>query len=301
MSQYPLGCSLKIPNQQTAKLQKKLAKKRRSQPSSANARTQATIAKGYLFKPGRILTIAFKGGDYELHKDIARWAKAWQKHANIKFDFGHDKDKGCFRSWSRRNKNKKADIRISFESTSGNTGYWSAIGNDIDQVVDGEAFYPANIPTMNYQDLRSHKKSKQRAFVLHEFGHAIGFLHEHQSPSGKCNKEFRWEDEKGYKPKFTKKDGFIRDDNGLSPGIFRVMENKPYEWSHQQVVDNMQMLKRDYAFARTKFDPKSIMKYYYEPWMYIKGEKSTCYSKEENTKLSEMDKMAAGMAYPFDD
>lgn len=301
MSQYPLGCSLKIPNEQREKLKKKLGKKRRSKRTARGTRTQATIAPDYLFEPGRVLTIAFKGGDYELHKDIARWAKEWPKHANIKFDFGHDKEKQQFRRWSRRNKHKKADIRISFESTKTNSGYWSAIGSDIDQEADGEAFYPANIPTMNFENLRSRKKSKQRAFVLHEFGHAIGFLHEHQSPSGKCDKEFRWEDEEGYEPNFTKTDGFIRDNQGLSPGIFRVMESKPYEWTHQQVIDNMQMLQRDYAFARTKFDPQSIMKYYYEPWMYIKGEKSSCYSKQENTKLSDMDKKAAAMAYPFED
>ncbi len=298
MSEYPLGCSLKIPDERRKRLKKK-RKKRLTNLIATDSRTRATFAKGYLFEPGRVLTVAFKGGDYDLHKDIARWAKTWEKYAYIKFDFGHDKEKQQFRRWSRRNKKKKADIRISFESTKENSGYWSAIGNDIDWEADGEPFYPANIPTMNFENLRSRKKSKQRAFVLHEFGHAIGFLHEHQSPSGGCDKEFRWKDEKGYIPTFSKKDGFIRDKNGLSPGIFTVMENEPYLWTTQQIRDNMLMFKRDYAFDRTKFDPKSIMKYYYEPWMYTKGKKSSCYSDQENTTLSELDKKAARLAYPF--
>lgn len=300
MRHYPQGCSLKIPNELREKLNKKRSKKKRAKVAPINAKTRMAHAKGYLFEPGRVLTVAFKGGDYELHKDIARWAKTWQRYANIKFDFGHDKKKEQFRRWSRRNKKKKADIRISFESTKTNSGYWSAIGNDIDQVVDGKPFYPANIPTMNFEDLRSRTKKKQRAFVLHEFGHAIGFTHEHQSPSGKCNKEFRWEDEKGYIPTFDKKNGFVKDKNGKSPGVFRVMEGKPYEWTRQAVIDNMKMDKRSYAFPHGKFDKKSIMKYYYEPWMYIKGEQSPCYSKEENTTLSEQDKISAGLAYPFD-
>src|SRR5260370_22008379 len=28
--------------------------------------------------------------------------------------------------------------------------------------------------------------------ILHEFGHAIGFEHEHQSPVGGCSKQFNW-------------------------------------------------------------------------------------------------------------
>jgi len=296
-----LGCSLKIPNERRQTLDKKIGKKRRKSPASHGSRAKLTFAPKYIFDAGRTLTIAFKGGKPDLHKDIERWAKIWEKHANIKFDFGYDKKKKKYRTWSRRNKEKKADIRIAFESTAANSGYWSAIGNDIDYEYKGEVYYPANEPTMNFEDLRAYKKSKQRAFVLHEFGHALGFLHEHQSPSGGCQKEFRWKDDKGYvKGKPNKNTGHGPDKNGKYPGIFTVMENEPYEWTRAQVKDNMLMHKKEEAFARTKFDPLSIMKYYYEPWMYLKGEKSSCYSKEENTQLSEMDKKAAGELYPFD-
>ena len=34
------------------------------------------------------------------------------------------------------------------------------------------------------------------ATVLHEFGHAIGFLHEHQSLNSTCEEEFRWDNER---------------------------------------------------------------------------------------------------------
>lgn len=301
MRNHRHGCSLKTPNEKREILDKRIGKKRTRARRGSGPQARLSISRGYLFEPGRVLTVAFKGGDISLHKDIARHAKTWEKYANIKFDFGFDKKKGKYRSWSRRNKEKKADIRIAFESNDRNSGYWSAIGNDIDYEYKGEAYYPANEPTMNFEDLRAYKKSKQRAFILHEFGHALGFLHEHQSPSGSCQKEFRWNDDEGYiKGKPNKKTGYGPDKNGKNPGIFTVMENEPYFWTRQQVLDNMLMHKNEEAFARTKFDPDSIMKYYYEPWMYIKGEKSKCYSPKENTKLSELDKIAAGEAYPFD-
>ena len=79
------------------------------------------------------------------------------------------------------------------------------------------------------------------------------------------------------------------------------MEGPPYKWKRQDIDDNMRVLDRSYAYARTEYDPLSIMKYYYDPWMYIKGEDSHCYSKQENYVLSEMDKLAAEEAYPFFD
>lgn len=300
MKKYSLGCTLKIPAEKRKLLNKKLSRKSSRIRHLGDPRILAVLDRSYLFDPGRTLTVAFKGGGYSLQYDIARWAKEWELHANIKFDFGHDSEKQKFRSWSRKNKKKKADIRISFESNEVNNGYWSAIGNDIDFVDDnGEAFYPAHEPTMNYADLRSRKPDKQRAFVLHEFGHALGFMHEHQSPSGDCDKEFRWEDDKGYNPNFNETDGYLPDDQGRNPGIFTVMENPPYSWTREAVEENMKMFKDENAYEQSKFDKYSIMKYYYEPWMYKKGEASPCYSKEENMELSLHDKKAAQSAYPF--
>ena len=46
------------------------------------------------------------------------------------------------------------------------------------------------------------------------------------------------------------------------------------------------------------FDPKSIMKYYFEAWMFEAGAQSACFTAGENTVLSTLDKEGANKLYP---
>jgi len=303
MKKLPVPCLVEVPSKKRQALWEKIQSSHSLAGLQSNMGLLAVTGLGYTFEEGRVLTVAFNGGADDLRTDIANWSKEWEQYANIKFEFGRDDNPDEFREWTTEDKKNKADIRISFESTEQNSGYWSAIGNDIDMFDEkGRPFYAANIPTMNYEDLRSHTPAKQRAFVLHEFGHAIGFLHEHQSPEQDCDSEFRWLDDLGYNPgPLNEQEGYAPDANGLYPGIYRVMENPPYEWAHEDIDKNMRTLETSYAFVRTEFDPDSIMKYYYPPWMYYKGEESRCYSSQENMELSELDKVAAAEAYSFDE
>ena len=68
-------------------------------------------------------------------------------------------------------------IRISFDPSSGS---WSLVGRRCEEVVNNEE------ATMNLSGVRSTSTSiglEERRVVLHEFGHALGLIHEHQSPS----------------------------------------------------------------------------------------------------------------------
>ena len=70
------------------------------------------------------------------------------------------------------------DVRISFQYD----GSWSVIGTDCQTLSIDQ-------PTMNYGWLdRQTADDEVRRVVLHEFGHALGLIHEHQNPGG----EIKW-------------------------------------------------------------------------------------------------------------
>lgn len=87
---------------------------------------------------------------------VKRYASLWTEHANIKFDF----DAPC-----------TATIRVAFIDE---VGSWSFIGTACELV-------PASMPTMNLAWLHDTETSEETigSVVLHEFGHALGRVHEH--------------------------------------------------------------------------------------------------------------------------
>ena len=67
-----------------------------------------------------------------------------------------------------------ADIRIGFEPGAS----WSAVGSGADKLDKTK-------PTLNLGWLNDNEKPtpEDRSTILHEFGHALGMMHEHQSPA----------------------------------------------------------------------------------------------------------------------
>src|SRR5262249_50968203 len=96
------------------------------------------------------------------------------------------------------------------------------------------------------------------------------------------------------------------DRQGRRPGIYTVMGGPPNNWSKATVDNNLRPLTvrdpdvpvTDYSVG--PFDKSSIMKYYYEEWMFVSGKSSPCYSVPGgNSELSAEDKKRIAAYYPF--
>jgi hypothetical protein len=113
------------------------------------------------WKAGRTLRISFLNGEQTVRDKIERIAKGWEKFANLKLQFGSDRD---------------AEIRIGIKWNQ-DPGSWSWLGTEALSITDLDE------PTMNYGWLTPNSPEEEYSrVVLHEFGHAFGCIHEHQHP-----------------------------------------------------------------------------------------------------------------------
>jgi len=196
-----------------------------------------------VWKGKEVLRVRFLSGSDYLQSKVRDYAQIWTKYAHIRFEFNDD---------------GPSDLRVSFVH---NGRSWSYIGNSAENVDKKKA-------TMNFGwfDEKTTEVEFRRA-ILHEFGHALGLVHEHQSPKAAIS----WK--KQY--------------------LYQYYAKAPFEWNQNVVRDN---IIDKYATTRTQYssyDPYSIMHYPIPAAFTTNG-----YSVGLNTDLSAKDKEFVSKLYP---
>lgn len=214
-------------------------------PGIVQSRNRLALIRSKQWQPGQELRCRFLHGSPTIHKKVEAIAHQWEKHANIKFKFI---------------KTGEAEIRIAF---SGN-GSWSAVGRD----ALNTAYFPRHQPTMNFGWLDSSTPTEEyQRVVLHEFGHALGCVHEHQTPKF----DRRWNRAK----------------------VLEYFSGSPNYWSVEQIEQNILRKYSSTGVAMTDYDPDSIMLYYFDGILFSDGKGAT----NKNFKLSRKDISFIGELY----
>jgi hypothetical protein len=119
-----------------------------------------TFLKGKFWPNGTRLKVAFSGGNSATNAKVLRYAAMWSKYANIDF-----LDVGTGDAW---------DVLVGY----GQLGYWSMVG------TDSRFARQQGGTSLNLQGFDSGRmpESEWSRVVCHEFGHALGALHEQARP-----------------------------------------------------------------------------------------------------------------------
>lgn len=201
----------------------------------------------YLFWPnGKTLRVKFLGGADEFKDNVKNYASVWEEYANIDFKFVTDGD---------------ADIRVTFNPNDAR-GTYSYVGTYAQTVVPDQTQ-----PTLNFADFRVGvtRDEEYCRSITHEFGHALGCVHEHQA------NPIKWDEAK----------------------VIAACKAR-YGWSPETTRSQILKVEDFKDLVRSDFDRNSVMCYWYPSDWTLDGS-----SAPLNLTLSATDKSFIGKIYPY--
>ncbi len=183
-------------------------------PNVETSTDKAGIVNKYRWDSGQILKILFLDGNDFVISKVKQFAVQWSQYCSIKFKFV---------------KKGPADIRISFKR---NGGYWSKLGTQ--SLPSPGSITGSMVPSMNFEPFTPTMSDYYiGSIILHEFGHALGMIHEHQSPPA----QIPWN----------------------RPAVYR--EYAKSGWSKKMVNHNILNVYSTRTVTNSAYDKESIMHY----------------------------------------
>jgi len=203
---------------------------------------RATFWTVKLWDNGRTIRVKFLDGDPAVQAKVEAIAHEWEADANLKLKFVAS---------------GASEIRISFAEK----GFsWSTVGTDAQTVPTSEA-------TMNYGWLEPTTSLREyQRVVRHEFGHALGMIHEHQNPVA----VIPWD----------------------KPAVYAYYAQQG--WSKDDVDWNLFHVFEESTTNHSAFDATSIMQYAVPDSLTVGS-----YQIGWNTTLSPLDKEYMRRQYPM--
>ena len=200
-----------------------------------------------------MLDVLFISGSTENQNYVRKFAPEWSEYANVDFIFH-----------TSRNTAEKIDIMLEIQEVDESKGLGgrSYIGSDSRLKSD------QNSPSMHLYFSSSTDTATKKGLILHEFGHALGLVHEHQHPE----RNFEYDLE----------------------AILKYCEDQMWSESecYKHKIDKFESLAYDYF----TYDPRSIMHYQMHD-NYIKSSEDPEIFKYVRG-LSLLDKIAISQIYP---